>query len=246
MTSLFVRFHTWMVASPLFISDTRLKVTIWTTGTPSSVWGEANKDCGNPNKSLKNNYMEKFSIEKPNLIAIVGQFLAVWLFSRPDAIWAIFQFLGCQQVNFYNTIDTEKLKNGSNLVRSGNQPHRKEATHNGNKVYRLFNWEFFHTIIFLSLLLGFPYKSLNFCWLSLTLSLGHLCTNRKRYYFNLVTKPAWSTRIISLSLPTNIETAPALGDPTISVTWSIWRWSGVITMVSSAICNPGLFSLLRK
>ena len=34
--------------------------------------------------------MKKFSIKKPNLIAIVGSFLPVWLFSRFDAIWAIF------------------------------------------------------------------------------------------------------------------------------------------------------------
>ena len=37
-----------------------------------------------------------------------------------------------------------------------------EVTHVGNKV-RLFNGEFFHIIIFLSFLSGFPYKSLYFC-----------------------------------------------------------------------------------
>ena len=37
------------------------------------------------------------------------------------------------------------------------------------------NWEFFRKIIFSGFSLGFPYKSLYFCWLSLTLSLGHLC-----------------------------------------------------------------------
>lgn len=47
------------------------------------------------------------------------------------------------------------------------------------------------------------------------------------------------------NLPTNSEIAPALGDPTISVTLSTWRWSGVITIVSSAICKPALPSLLK-
>ena len=37
-------------------------------------------------------------IEKPKLIAIVDSFLPVWLFSRSDAILAIFQFLGCQLI----------------------------------------------------------------------------------------------------------------------------------------------------
>ena len=43
--------------------------------------------------------MKKFSIKKPNLIATLGSFLVVWLFFRSNAIWAIFQFLGCQRYN---------------------------------------------------------------------------------------------------------------------------------------------------
>ena len=45
--------------------------------------------------------MKKISIKKPNLIAIVERFLPVWLFSRSDAIWAIFNFW---VVNGYNKI----------------------------------------------------------------------------------------------------------------------------------------------
>lgn len=48
------------------------------------------------------------------------------------------------------------------------------------------------------------------------------------------------------NLPTNIEIAPALGEPTISVTWSTWRWSGVMTMVSSAMCKPDVLVLLEN
>ena len=43
--------------------------------------------------------------------------------------------------------------------------------------FRLFNLVFFRKIIFPGLLSGFPYKSLYFCWLSLTLSLGRMCFN---------------------------------------------------------------------
>ena len=51
---------------------------------------------GIPIKGLKeDSYMKTFWIKKPNLIAIVSSFLPVWLFSISDAIWAIFQFLGC-------------------------------------------------------------------------------------------------------------------------------------------------------
>ena len=39
---------------------------------------------------------------------------------------------------FIITIDNQGIDNGSIHVKSGKNPHRKEATHNGNKV-RLFN-----------------------------------------------------------------------------------------------------------
>ena len=43
--------------------------------------------------------MKTFSIKKPNLIAIMGSFLPVWLFSRSDAISATSQFRGCLEIN---------------------------------------------------------------------------------------------------------------------------------------------------
>ena len=42
-----------------------------------------------------------------NLIAIVGSFLPVWLFSRSDSIWAIFKFLGCQRDNKISKLETK-------------------------------------------------------------------------------------------------------------------------------------------
>ena len=64
------------------------------------------------------------------------------------------------------------------------KPHRKEATHNGNKV-RLFNCEFFLKIFFSGLLSGFPLKSLYFCTHFLTLSLGRLWSNNSKCENNL-------------------------------------------------------------
>ena len=58
--------------------------------------------------------MKKFSIKKPNLIANVGNFLPVWLFSRSDAIWAISQFRGCQRYNKIPRLET-KFSGATNL-----------------------------------------------------------------------------------------------------------------------------------
>ena len=43
-----------------------------------------------------------------------------------------------QPLDFNITVDNRRIENCSNHVESGQKPHRKEGTHNGNKV-RLFN-----------------------------------------------------------------------------------------------------------
>ena len=58
--------------------------------------------------------MRKFSIKKPNFIANVSNFLPVWLFSRSEAIWVIFQFRGCERYNKILRLET-KFSGDTNL-----------------------------------------------------------------------------------------------------------------------------------